>query len=158
MSAPTQIEIRIGEPAYTEGDFVYVWLDANSRPFYVGETGKSLADRCGLHIRDPSRSGAIVAARIRKHPEQLYVVLCFKIEKKLWQGVARENGASISRANCNRARKAIERKLYELLEKAFPGMHTGRTCKWKAEAANEFADYILKLCKARNAGAGSGTS
>jgi hypothetical protein len=152
------MEIRIGEPAYIAGNFVYVWLDGTSRPFYVGETGKSLADRCGLHIRDPSRSGAIVAARIRMHPQQLYVVLCFTIEEELWQRVARENGASMSRASCNRARKAIERKVYEVLEEAFPGMHTGRTCKWKAEAANEFAYGILKLCKERIAGAESGRS
>ena len=156
MRAPIEIEFRIGKPAYATGNFVYVWVSGESGPFYVGETGKSMADRCGLHIRDPSRSGAIVAARISKHPHQQYAAFGFHIEDKLWHLVAAENHATPSGANCNRARKAIERKVYEVLKEQFPGMHPGRGCTWKAEAAKEFAEDILKYFTSRNAGAGSG--
>ncbi len=64
-SATINLEMTIGPEAFERDQFVYVWLDGSFRPFYVGETAMSLADRAGLHIRDSTRSGALVSRLIR---------------------------------------------------------------------------------------------
>lgn len=141
-----KLKITIGPEAFERGQFLYVWLDGSSAPFYVGETGKSIADRAGLHIRDPLRSGAIVGRLIRQREWQTYSVLAFPLGLGLLDAVARENGAARNRAAHRRARKAIERLVFEVLWNRFSGLHRGRGCSWKASAAEGFAQSVLEVC------------
>jgi hypothetical protein len=144
-----KLEITIGPEAFEQGQFVYVWLDAKSEPFYVGETAQSLADRAGLHIRDPSRSGAIVGRIIRQRKRQTYSVLAFSLDPRLLDAVARENGASQNSAARNRARKAIERRVFELLSSSFSSLHRARGCSWNASAADSFVRSVFDVCVAQ---------
>lgn len=141
-----EIAIQLGPDAFDHGQFIYVWLDSCGQPIYVGETAKSPSDRAGLHIRDSSRSGAIVGKLMKSRPHQLYTVLAFPIEESLLVKVAHENTPAHDSASRKRARKAIERLVYERLSSKFAGLHPGRGCTWRAGSAVTFADEVLEVC------------
>jgi hypothetical protein len=142
------MSVTLGQDAFKQGHFVYVWLNEKGRPFYVGETGKSPIDRVGLHIRDVSRSGAIVSKIIqeRNNPTQQYLILAFPIELSLLEAVAKENGATNNEASFNRARKALERAVYDELIKKYSDMHKARGCRWSANKGDKFAKTVLEHC------------
>ncbi|MDO6420847.1 hypothetical protein [Saccharophagus degradans] len=143
-----ELKFSIGLDSFENGNFIYIWIDGANLPFYVGETGKSPIDRAGLHIRDKSRSGAIVSKiiQLRSAQKQDYTVLAFPIEDELLTRVCQENGASTSNASYNRARKAIERAVYEELSKKFKDLHKARGCNWQAKSGVEYVKYVCEQC------------
>jgi hypothetical protein len=149
-----EIQITLGQDAFEDGQYIYVWLDGNRNPFYVGETSKSPIDRAGLHIRDSSRSGAIVSKIIQRKnlDRQKYTVLAFSVDESLLNSIAKENGASASSADHNRARKAIERRVYDELSPNYPGMHAARNSRWKATSGEGFAKMVAKACVDKSGG------
>jgi hypothetical protein len=150
MSAPLKISLTLGPGVYQSGNFVYVWLDAEGKPFYVGETSQSIADRTGLHIRDKTRSGAVVSKILSAldSPERRLTVMAFRINDDLLQSVAQDNGCTFSAASANRARKAIERATYDRLLRSYPKMHLARGCRWHAPSASKFVAEIVQACEA----------
>lgn len=146
-----EINVTLGQDAFEHGHYVYVWLDERGIPFYVGETGKSPADRIGLHIRDVSRSGAVVSRIIQENqnPPQQYTVLAFAIGQNLLNEVVAENGAGRSLASYNRARKALERSVYDILIIQYQNIYQARGCRWSANSGNDFAHEILASCQDR---------
>src|ERR1700733_8932888 len=96
------LEFDLGPDAYDKGHFVYVWLNGDLDPIYVGETAQSPADRCGLHIRDQLRSGAIVGKHIAANLRQHYRVLAFPASIDLLETIATENGSSSNAAALTR--------------------------------------------------------
>jgi hypothetical protein len=146
-----EIKVALGQDAFEHGHYVYVWLDGKGKPIYVGETGKSPVDRAGLHIRDISRSGAVISKIIqeRRYPTQQYTILAFPIGQSLLEIVTKENGAANSAASYNRARKALERTVYDKLITEYPDLHKARGCSWKAKGGAQFAKAVLKNCQER---------
>lgn len=142
-----ELKFRIGLDSFEVGDYVYVWLDGERRPFYVGETSKSPIDRAGLHIRDRNRSGAIISEIIQsqKNNVQEYTVLSFLIDRDLLATICKENGATNSKASFNRARKALERAVYDSLSKNFNTLHKARKSKWLAQSGNDFVSEISAI-------------
>lgn len=149
-----EMKVRVGPEAFSGGSFVYVWMDQGRRPIYVGETGKSVSDRIGLHIRGKERSGAILSKIIheRNMPEQEYIVLAFPIDTPLLEKIAKENGAAANSASFNRARKALERRVYDLLSEHYDNLHQARGCRWRAESGAQFAGDVLEACRSRTQG------
>src|SRR5580698_4260919 len=125
------IQITIGPECYRQQQYVYVWLDENG-PIYVGETAQSPADRTGLHIRAPHRSGAIVAQQIQLSPRQKCTVVAFVVGDDLLREISNKYSGAGSSAGLKRARLAIERSLYEALAPDYPRIQAARGCKWQA--------------------------
>lgn len=147
-SSPLKISLTLGPGVDRPGNYVYVWLNASGHPFYVGETSQTVADRTGLHIRDKTRSGAVVAKILSKSrtEEQRLTVLAFSIPDDVIRSVARDNNAPHDSASANRSRKAIERAVYEQLSSRYSGMHIARGCKWKAPSADSFIAEVVQAC------------
>jgi hypothetical protein len=135
------IEITVGPEAYKQADYIYVWRD-ESGPIYVGETAQGLADRTGLHIRAPHRSGAIVAQQIKAGKRQKYTVMAFAIDQNLMSQVSKRLSGGDSPAGRKRARLAIERSVYNALISFYPKIKLARRCKWDAPEAKLFVGSI----------------
>jgi hypothetical protein len=135
-------EFDLGPDAYVKGHFVYVWLNGDLDPIYVGETGQSPADRCGLHIRDQLRSGAIVGKHIAANPRQRYQVLAFPANIELLEAIAKENGSSSNAAALKRSRQALERVVYDALQFKYASLKKAKGCTWTAHAGAAFAASV----------------
>ena len=146
-----EIKVKVGRNAFKSGNYVYVWIDQDGEPIYIGETSKSPSDRIGLHIRNIDRSGATISKIIheRSLPDQEYSVLAFPIDTELLKSISKENGAGIGVSSHNRARKALERKVFDVLSNEYKNIHKAKGCKWTAESGTKFADTVLISCKTK---------
>lgn len=151
MQPSLELSLSWSPEAFLPGNYIYIWLDGQMNPFYVGETSKSPSDRIGLHIRDKSRSGAIVAAIMasRRMPMQIYTVLAFAVPDVILEKIAEENGASFNETTANRARKALEFQVGAELATEHIGLHRLRGARWKATTANDFVSSVMAACRAK---------
>ena len=149
-----ELRLNIDIAAFKESNYVYIWFKSKPtlEPFYVGETSKSISDRSGLHIRrtgSTSRSGSVVGTHIynMKWPAQEYVVRGYEIPMSVLEAVAEENGATKDKKSQNKARKAIEYRLYVSLKEKYPELYKIRASRWEAKSSEKFIGIILEETK-----------
>lgn len=144
-----EIRIKIGQDAFQRNQLVYVWFETASQiqPFYIGQTGKSFADRTGLHLRkcgDEEKSGSVVASIICRQSklEQEYIIKAFELSPPLLAEIVAENANAQKPDSEKNAREAVERALYVRLVQSWPNIHQISDHAWSANCARKFIDAV----------------
>ena len=71
----------------------------------------------------------------------------YEIPMSVLEAVAEENGATKDKKSQNKARKAIEYRLYVSLKEKYPELYKIRTSRWEAKSSEKFIGIILEETK-----------